>query len=345
MPFQVLRSIITSVLLSILGSLSIIWSMYEQEVKIITESHISPPEHTNDSPTYHPSTALDVYKVHHLLTARLGLPAELSLQILDQAAYHLRFSATRCDKQIYTHHRLTHDAEPYISLSIPGPYLRRVQDSLSLGRLLRQWTLTTRSRDQGWSSFPADHGTYKNSWTWFDVSILRSPENTTSTIEPNYLIETEPPSPITPMPPNWEPRAATLPDVIVGAEPEHEEILKWERVVINRHGVGTLTEHVFTLGENEDTNLTLDGNEDEDEDEEAGIATVQINGANSLIRGDLPLVAQRRIKHRRQNAHVDGDWRHSIRTGDEICVWPKAQFPGWSNHVEAAKIELYISVF
>jgi len=343
MPFQVLRSIITSVVLSVLGSLSIIWSIYEQEVKIITESHISPPEHTTDSPTYHPSIALDVYKVHHLFTARLGLPAELSLQILDQAAYHLRFTATRCDKQIYTHHRRTHDAEPYISLSIPGPYARRVQDSVSLGRLLRRLTLITRSRDQGWSSFPADHGTYKNSWTWFDVSILRSPETMSPTAEPNYLIETEPPSPITPMSPNREPRAATLPDVAVGVEREHEEIVKWERVVINRHGVGTLTEHVFTLGENEETHLTLDG--DDDKDDEAGIAVAQINGADSLIRRDLPLVAQRRITYRLQDAHVNEDWRRGVRTGDEICVWPKAQFPGWSNHVEAAKIELYISVF
>jgi len=343
MPFHILRSIITSVFLSILGSLSIIWSIYEQEVKIITESSRTPQEHTTDNPTYQPSTALDVYKAHYLLTTRVGLPAEISLQILDQAAYHLRFTATRCDKQIYTHHRLTDDAEPYISLGIPGPCARRVQDTLSLGRYLRELTLITRSRDQGWSSFPADHGTYKNSWTWFNVSILRSPATTGSITEPNYLIETEPPSPIAPMSPNWEPRAATLPDLVVDDEREHEEIVKWERVVINRHGVGTLTEHVFTLGGNEDTHLTLDGNDDEVE--EAGIAVAQINGTDSLIRRDLPAVAQRRITHRREDAHVNEDWRHSIRTGDEICVWPKAQFPGWSNHVEAAKIELYISVF
>lgn len=37
------------------------------------------------------------------------------------------------------------------------------------------------SRDQGWSSYPDDHGTYRGSWTWFEVekgdaSILRGTE-------------------------------------------------------------------------------------------------------------------------------------------------------------------------
>lgn len=37
------------------------------------------------------------------------------------------------------------------------------------------------SRDQGWSSYPDDHGTYRGSWTWFeakkgDASILGEEE-------------------------------------------------------------------------------------------------------------------------------------------------------------------------
>jgi hypothetical protein len=32
-----------------------------------------------------------------------------------------------------------------------------------------------RSHDQGWSSFSEDHGTYRNSWTWFDLGIERAP--------------------------------------------------------------------------------------------------------------------------------------------------------------------------
>lgn len=32
------------------------------------------------------------------------------------------------------------------------------------------------SHDQGWSSCSEDHGTYRNSWTWFDLRIERAPE-------------------------------------------------------------------------------------------------------------------------------------------------------------------------
>ncbi|CAG8522409.1 2561_t:CDS:2, partial [Scutellospora calospora] len=33
------------------------------------------------------------------------------------------------------------------------------------------------SHDQGWSSYPQDQGTYNNSWTWGEVSIVSSRQN------------------------------------------------------------------------------------------------------------------------------------------------------------------------
>lgn len=38
-------------------------------------------------------------------------------------------------------------------------------------RLLRQVVFTIRSNDQGWSSYHKDHGTFENSWTWFDAAV------------------------------------------------------------------------------------------------------------------------------------------------------------------------------
>lgn len=38
-------------------------------------------------------------------------------------------------------------------------------------RLLRSVVFTFTSHDQGWSSFYSNHGTYENSWTWFDVVV------------------------------------------------------------------------------------------------------------------------------------------------------------------------------
>jgi hypothetical protein len=36
---------------------------------------------------------------------------------------------------------------------------------------LRKVVITIVSKDQGWSSYQADHGTYRNSWTWFELSV------------------------------------------------------------------------------------------------------------------------------------------------------------------------------
>lgn len=38
------------------------------------------------------------------------------------------------------------------------------------GKKLKKVIITVVSKDQGWSSFPDDHGTYNNSWTWFELS-------------------------------------------------------------------------------------------------------------------------------------------------------------------------------
>lgn len=38
-------------------------------------------------------------------------------------------------------------------------------------QLLRKVVFTFKSRDQGWSSYYADHGTYENTWTWFDAMV------------------------------------------------------------------------------------------------------------------------------------------------------------------------------
>ncbi|CAH7668919.1 hypothetical protein BY996DRAFT_7595577 [Phakopsora pachyrhizi] len=43
----------------------------------------------------------------------------------------------------------------------------RKQYSLKLKRI--QWKIN--AHDQGWSSYPADHGTFRNSWTWFEAMV------------------------------------------------------------------------------------------------------------------------------------------------------------------------------
>ena len=44
------------------------------------------------------------------------------------------------------------------------------------GTKLRKVVITVVSKDQGWSSSPDDHGTYRGSCTWFELSVGSSSE-------------------------------------------------------------------------------------------------------------------------------------------------------------------------
>jgi hypothetical protein len=43
------------------------------------------------------------------------------------------------------------------------------------GKKLKKVVITIVSKDQGWSSYPDDHGTYRNSRTWFELSVGGQP--------------------------------------------------------------------------------------------------------------------------------------------------------------------------
>ena len=49
------------------------------------------------------------------------------------------------------------------------PYL--TSKPIPNGKKLKKVAITVVSHDQGWSSFQEDHGTYNNSWTWFELSV------------------------------------------------------------------------------------------------------------------------------------------------------------------------------
>ena len=49
------------------------------------------------------------------------------------------------------------------------PYV--VSRPIPEGRALRKVTITIISKDQGWSNYVDDYGTYRNSWTWFELSV------------------------------------------------------------------------------------------------------------------------------------------------------------------------------
>ncbi|MCJ1263962.1 hypothetical protein MMC22_003833 [Lobaria immixta] len=91
---------------------------------------------------------------------RRALPTELILQILSHpSSWVLAWSDT-----IVRSARVD-SAEGSKRLLRTPPLTERS------ARLLRQVVFTIRSNDQGWSSYPTDHGTFENSWTWFDAAV------------------------------------------------------------------------------------------------------------------------------------------------------------------------------
>ena len=49
------------------------------------------------------------------------------------------------------------------------PYV--VSQPIPEGTTLREVVITVVSKDQGWSTYLEDYGTYRNSWTWFELSV------------------------------------------------------------------------------------------------------------------------------------------------------------------------------
>ena len=49
------------------------------------------------------------------------------------------------------------------------PYL--VSRPILEGKTLKKVVITVISKDQGWSNYVDDYGTYRNSWTWFELSV------------------------------------------------------------------------------------------------------------------------------------------------------------------------------
>jgi len=65
---------------------------------------------------------------------------------------------------------LTDKREEIVGVSNDSvPYL--VSRPIPAGKMLRKVVITVISKDQGWSSYKGDHGTYQNSWTWFELSV------------------------------------------------------------------------------------------------------------------------------------------------------------------------------
>lgn len=133
-------------------------------------------------------TPLDVYIARRIieglrLLAMPHLPTELALMILSLTAYQPRIECHRAE----THEYEANDFwEPGPTASVAALYL--TTPPLLHGCRAAWITVQLRAADQGWASFGGG-GTYVNSHTWFEVSILRPIAGFVAPIEPQEPLE------------------------------------------------------------------------------------------------------------------------------------------------------------
>lgn len=106
----------------------------------------------------YPRDLRDVCEVIFLL--RQVLVPDLIPDVLDMAEYWVVTSAARASRK--AEFTQSNAGRAYVVASLP--------EYLPPGSV-RKVVFSTVSRDQGWSSFPAQHGTYENSNTWFEVAV------------------------------------------------------------------------------------------------------------------------------------------------------------------------------
>lgn len=129
-------------------------------------------------------------------------------------------------------------------------------------KLLQKIIFTIRSHDQGWSSYPENHGTFDNSWTWFDAAVM----------SPNAEDE--------------ESVHEECDDAIIRAEDLDSPNVRRHRIQVNKHAVRQAEEYSIIMYPGQEI---LDG----------------------------------------------------LKAGDQILLVACAQYSGWVNTIEDAKMEVW----
>lgn len=125
----------------------------------------------------YPRHSEDVFKALEMLKQRL--PAELALQILNHAQYWVLSQVSKEHTLSYTD-RDCRDRTPYL-----------ISEPIQGGRSpVREIRIEIWSHDQGWSSYREDHGTYRNSWTWFELGVERPPEREDGSVDLDVRLAT-----------------------------------------------------------------------------------------------------------------------------------------------------------
>jgi len=262
----------------------LVFHRFIQQIRAVNSKEITQTMGQDSKRKAHPSPSRhDIYHVAFLLQQKL--PPELVPTIIDYAELWLR------SHTFTTQERGVHDLSGRIAAPFPEEVsglthisslpIGEVQDEAENGIALvglhpiRRIDFTIESRDQGWSSFPNDHGTERNSWTWFEALAREAEElRYQDVLEQNY---------------QEEDTGIANPDT---GDPEPRTGV---RIMTNLHA------------EKKWRTRTISWDLDSDDRE---------------IR----------------------EWMVGLERGQIVDLLACAKYPGWTNHVRAASIDVYVAV-
>ncbi|KAL1747381.1 hypothetical protein HDZ31DRAFT_32061 [Schizophyllum fasciatum] len=251
---------------------------------------------------YHP-TASDVDVVRDGLI-RLGLPTELALYILDLAEYWVR--EVLCERAV----TLSVTASGSPKNSSTWCYLA----SPPLARRPKKIRFYILSHDQGWGGPVECQGTFRGSFSWTEVALMR-------------------------------PRRATFDSEKQRPQPPTRS-MSWVRT--------SAQENSFVENTSDDPNdIALD---------DPHYEAVSIDGrTHAALQYNRVAVkhSERHVVEWREDdeggarrwgerseetgAGYGGGFVRAIEEGDRIAVFARAQYPGWANHVEGVRMEIFTS--
>ena len=205
---------------------------------------------------YYPSNAHEQLEAAFVLkkVAQERLPATLISYIFDLANYWIKSRVQRATLADYAEH----DGS--------SVYLRSQSIVGTKTRPLRKLVFEIVSHDQGWSDTRHTHGTYNDSYTWFEAVRESGSE------------------------------AILGPEIFCNVQARNT----WRKHVASWH---------FREGHHHE---------------------IQGSGIDVVLHGNL-----------RYADEEITTWFKQLKAGDRLCIVPRAQFVGWRNYVQSAKLEVY----
>ncbi|TVY43765.1 hypothetical protein LSUB1_G001253 [Lachnellula subtilissima] len=207
--------------------------------------------------------------------------------------------------------------------------------SMSRGTPCRKIVFTLKSHDQGWGGSTADKGTYRGSYSWFDVGLERisasraelmkieAPERTEESVPlPEFLPLTDTKSQEKTIQAT-NPVICSLRTILPRTFPKHpsSEDYQFEHALLPQQNC--LQKNLTAQGEAHDHVVTWSCDDN--------ILPESVDGTELEKQG-------------RGRETATGQFVKDMKVGDVVTVWAKARFPGWVNVVEQVKVEVYWAV-